>query len=370
MTRHLGILAAALLSALSTVQAASGDVIGHTTIPNDTSFGKTVVGGLSGISYDPATRTFWTISDDSAYKGGPPRAYQLAIQFDASGIQNLKILSVLILRNAKGQPFGAADCEGISATGHGGIWVSSEGRGGGMPFVQLFDLTTGSTIRNLPIPALLLPTDAAGKVVRFGSPLQVSGALPNKSLESCAVSPNLQTVYIANETSLVQEKAPGENQGGASLFNRTQVRISALNAKTGELLGQKLYHADAGCIFGSIADVVSLNDQGSLLVLERRVISLSDGPGSCNIRIYKVDFGENLATDLRNIANVMNSPGVTPLKKTLVFDSSDAGISNLDNVEGICLAPLPDGGIALVGVSDNNFNKAQQTQIWAFRYSQ
>ncbi|HEY5895765.1 MAG TPA: esterase-like activity of phytase family protein [Chthoniobacterales bacterium] len=369
MIGRLGILATALLIATQSVRAVSADVIGYTTIPNGTSFGKTLVGGLSGISYDAETRTFWAISDDSINKGGPPRAYQLAIQFDSNGIHSLKILKVLPLRNAKGQPIDIADCEGISATGHGGIWVASEGRGGVPPFVQLFDLTDGSAIRDLPLPSVFLPKDATGKFIRPGSPAQISGFLPNKSLESCAISPDLQTVYIANETSLLQEKALGEGKGGASLFNRTQVRISALDAQTGVLLGQKLYQSDAGCMFGSISDLVSLDDHGKLLVLERRVTSLSEGPGACNIRIYNIDFGQDSATDLRDIPNVNANSNVVPLKKNLVFDSSEAGIDNLDNVEGICVAPLPDGSTALVGISDNNFDKAQQTQIWLFRYS-
>lgn len=370
MIACLGIVMGTLLVATGTVgHAASVDVIGHTTIPNDTRFDKTIVGGLSGISYDATTRAFWAISDDSSNKGGPPRAYQLAIQFDTNGIHSLKIQCALILRNAKGQPLGGADCEGIAATGRGGIWVSSEGTGRALPFIQLFDLKTGGTQRNLTLPDIFLPKDASGKVVRPGDPLQISGVLPNKSLESCAVSPDLRTVYTANETSLFQEKATGESRGGASLFNRTQVRIVALDTESGALLGQKLYQSDAGCMFGSISDMVCLDDNGKLLVLERRVIALSEGPGACNIRIYEVDFGQDSATDLRNIPNVNAGSKVTPLNKTLVFDSSTAGIDSLDNVEGICLAPLPGGGTALVGVSDNNFNKAQQTQIWVLRYA-
>lgn len=350
------------------LHAESLRLLGRTAFPSGTKIGKTTLGGLSGISYDPATKTFWAVSDDSSYRGGPPRAYQLKIDLTSDGQIEATVVSTLTLRDTNGRPFAVADCEGIAATGRGGVWITSEGRAGkkgALPFIKLFSLKNGATLRTLPVPAVYLPTDAAGTITPLGDVTQVAGVLNNKSLESCALTPDLRTLFTGSETSLLQEKAPGESDGGASLLNITQVRISALETKTGRLLGQRLYQSDAGCLFGSISELVSLDNEGSLYVLERRVIRLQDGTGSCGIRIYRVSFFEKNATDLRKTPAVRKF-NVQPLTKTLVYDSKKAGIDDLDNLEGMGLFPLPNGRKGLIAVSDDNFSKRQETQILVY----
>jgi hypothetical protein len=344
-------------------------LLGRTSHPHDFAVGKTKLGGLSGISYDLQTKSFWAVSDDSAYHGGAPRIYQMSVQLVGTEGLQVAVGKALILRDEQGKPFPVADCEGIAATAGGGAWVTSEGKAGkkgALPWIRLFAFQNGRTLRNLPLPQAYLPANAAGERVPIGSPEQTHGVVTNRSLESCTLSPDRQTVYIANETSLVQDKAPGEGSGGGSgIFNNTQVRISALNAKTGKLLGQKLYVADSGCFFGSVSDVLALNDRGDMLVMERRVIRLQEGTGSCGIRIYRVNFQQPAATDLREVDSVKGRE-ISALQKTLIYDSSKAGITDLDNLEGLGLAPLPAGRIGLVAVSDDNFSKIQQTQILFF----
>ena len=332
--------------------------------------GKTKLGGLSGISYDSSSKTLWAVSDDSAYAGGAPRIYQLSLKLGDS--LQPKILGVLLLRDETGKPFPVADCEGIACTGKGSVWISSEGRAGAKaakPWVKLFSLATGRVIRTLPLPKIYLPTDVTGKLVPIGSPDQVHGVISNRSLESCALSPNHRTLYIANESALAQEKAPGENvEGGAGVFNPTQVRISAIDTKTGGCLAQKLYISDPGCFFGSISEVNPLDNAGTLLVLERRVVRMQLGTGSVGIRIYRVNLGQETATDLREIPSVRNQ-SVTSLAKTLVYDSRADGITDLDNIEGVGFVPLPSGRTGVVMVSDDNFGNNQETQILLYELS-
>ena len=359
----LRIIALLFLLRPASADAESLRLIGRSAFPDDLAIGKTKLGGLSGISYDAATKSLWAVCDDSAYKGGPPRAYRLSLNTTAP--LQPKIESVLILRDEKGRPFPVADSEGIACTGRGGIWVTSEGRSGkkgALPWLRLFSLDTGRTVRSLPVPKVYLPADAEGQIVPLESAAQVRGVLTNKSLESCTLSPDLRTVYIANETSLAQEKARGEGAGGASFFNGTQVRISAIDTKSGRCVAQKLYVADAGCLFGSVSDLSAQDDRGSLLVLERRVIRLQEGTGACGIRIYRVNLRQTDATDLREIVSVRDSQ-VVGLTKTLVYDSQKEGLAELDNIEGIGLLPLSSGRTGLVAVSDDNFSKTQETQI-------
>lgn len=325
--------------------------------------GKTKLGGLSGITYDATTKSFWSVSDDSAGHGGPSRIYQIGLKLGSK--LECTIRKVVVLRDEKGQPYSKADCEGIAYNGRGTAWVTSEGkagRKGAPPWLKLFSLETGKNLRSVNLPKVYLPKDDQGHPVAIESAAQTSGIGSNHSLESCALSPDRATLYIANEASLIQEKAPGES-GGAGIFNSTQIRISAMAAGPGgRLLGEKLYISDAGCFFGSISEVVALDNAGALLVLERRIVRLEKGTGCVGIRIYRVDFGEKNASDLQSIQSVRGK-NVTPLTKTLVYDSREAGLEDLDNIEGLALMPLSGGRTGLVAVSDNNFDITQQTQI-------
>lgn len=57
---------------------------------------------------------------------------------------------------------------------------------------------------------------------------------------------------------------------------------------------------------------------------------------------------------------------IEPLKKRLLLDLRQLGIE-LDNLEGMTLAPLPDGSQGLLLVSDDNFRDEQVTQLLIFR---
>ncbi|MEO7932442.1 MAG: esterase-like activity of phytase family protein [Chthoniobacterales bacterium] len=360
----LSFILAVLFFGFLTSEAQTLKLLGRAVLPHKMPVGKTLLGGLSGISYDPTSKALWAVSDDSSYAGGAPRIYQISLQLGDT--LQPQIVRALILLDETGQPFSVADCEGIACTGRDSVWVSSEGRAGAKgapPWIKLFSLKTGRVIRTLPLPAVYLPTDETGKSVPVGSSAQTRGILSNRAMESCSLSPDHLTLYTANESSLLQEKAPGENsEGGASVFNPTQVRISALDAKTGRCLAQKLYISDMGCFFGSISDVSPLDKQGNLLVLERRIIRTTLGTGCTGIRLYRVNLAEESAADLRDIPNVRTQPA-TSLTKTLVYDSRKEGIDDLDNIEGVALMPLPGGRTGVVMVSDDNFGDDQQTQI-------
>lgn len=352
-----------LVGSLATGHAQTLRLLGRTSLPHEMPVGKTKLGGLSGISYDPATKSLWAVSDDSNNHGGAPRIYQITLQLGSK--LACAVRNVVILRDKNGRPYSNADCEGIAIAGRSTAWVSSEGKAGkngAPPWLRLFSLSEGKLLREVPLPAVYLPADRQGAPVPIQSPAQVSGVLSNRALESCSLSPDHTTLYTANETSLMQEKAPGESAGGAGIFNSTQVRIAAFSATNNRCLSEKLYVSDAGCFFGSISDVTPLDNQGNLLVLERRIVRLEKGTGCVGIRIYRVHFRQENATELERIQSVRGR-GVTPLEKTLVYDSRRDGINDLDNIEGLALMPLPNHRTGLVAVSDDNFGNDQQTQI-------
>ena len=86
LLRSLPLAALSLALALpaasqSTTEIGGVRFIGAVTVPNDQTVDGTLVGGLSGIDYDPAADLWYLISDDKSDKD-PARFYTAKLAFD------------------------------------------------------------------------------------------------------------------------------------------------------------------------------------------------------------------------------------------------------------------------------------------------
>ena len=71
------------------------------------------------------------------------------------------------------------------------------------------------------------------------------------------------------------------------------------------------------------------------------------------------------ATNVRDLDSLAGDD-VRPVRKRLVADLSDVGLSTVDNIEGITWGPrLRSGERTLLLVSDDNFSATQVTQVVA-----
>ncbi len=329
---------------------------------------NTEVGGLSGITYDPAQNLYYVISDDRA-QWGPARFYTLQLDLNQYRFDNnaVTLTDVTFLTGANQQPFPrmSLDPEGIAFARPGSLWISSEGEVNleekriYPPFIREFSLQ-GRQLQDLPIPQPFLPLIQDGR--------QQAGIRNNLAFESLTLTPNQDYLFTATENALVQDgPAAGVTQG-------SPVRMIKYALSTGSVVGTYLYETDpvalppqpaGGFSTNGLVELLALDDQGTrLLALERSFSVGLDGTGN-TIKLYEVDL--TTASNLQGVEslNAVDQTEFTPVRKRLLLDLNDLGLTpGVDNLEGMAWGPkLLNGQRSLVLVSDNNFSERQVTQI-------
>jgi 3-phytase/alkaline phosphatase D len=326
------------------------DFLGEVTFDTGFTFGDTLVGGLSGITYDRFNQIYYSISDDRS-QFDPARFYTLSINLSDGALDNgdIAFTGVTTLTDANGNPFAplSLDPEGIALTNAGSLFISSEGEVNPVdgrvtnPFVNQFSLQ-GQQFQALPVPDKFLPT-ADGS----------SGIRNNLAFESLTLSPDGRFLYTATENALIQDGPTADLEDGSPS------RIVQYNLLTGQPEEEFVYFTDpvaAEAIppdqfqANGLVELLALDNTGTLLGLER---SFSVGVGN-SIKLYQVQTQGAL-----NVSSVDGFDGLeidSPVKKQLLLDFADLGLT-LDNIEGMTFGPtLPDGRQSLIVVSDNNFN--------------
>ncbi|WP_333833798.1 phytase [Rubrimonas sp.] len=331
--------------------------LGFVEIPSFTEFEGAIVGGLSGLTYDPVRGVYLAVSDDrDAGADGAPRVYELAIAIEDGALSegDVTVLDVTALTLEDGTTLDAIrpDPEGIALGASGRFWVSSERDLNGNPSIWLFD-RDGQRIGELPVDAKFLP-DAA----------RTQGVRSNLGFESLTITPDGRTLWTATESAIAQD-------GGLATTETSAVaRLIRYDLTTGEAVAEHVYEvepiANERTPEGAFADsglveLIALDDQGTLLALERSFSTGAEGRGySGKLFLVRTQGATNvidvdaipsaIADDEREI----NVDAVA--HKELLLDLADLGIV-VDNIEGMALGPvLPDGRQALVIISDDNFS--------------
>ncbi|WGF87791.1 phytase [Marinivivus vitaminiproducens] len=346
---------------LGSTMATESGFAGATDLASDTEFEGTVVGGLSGLTYDPETGHYLAISDDSdAGADGTPRFYELAIDLGDGSLDegDVSILDVTPLTLASGATFDAlsTDTEGVAIDAAGDIFISSERDFAGNPGIYRLD-RDGVLTAALPVEAKFQP-DLAG----------TSGVRDNLGFESLTITPDKTTLYTATESALTQDGDVATLTAGAAS------RIIRYDLATGRPVAEYVYETDpiarapeveGGFADAGLVDLLALDDQGTLLALERSFSAVEDTTG-------EVDRGYSAKLFLVHTQGATNVLGEESLpvsteddglainvdataRKELLLDLSDLGLT-LDNLEGMTLGPvLADGRQSLTLVSDDNF---------------
>ncbi len=328
--------------------------IGQQTLPTGSTYSGTEIGGLSGIDYDPATGTYWAISDERSATG-PARFYNTSLDFDQNGFYGVSFNSVQTMKRSPGEgggtfPLNTVDPEAIryDASSNTFYWASEGDRlpPGNLqnPFVREMDIN-GDYVRELATPAKYNPTAGAQGIRR------------NLAFESLTLSTDGQTVYTATENALFQDGTD------ATLSTDSPSRILSFNKSTGAAGAEYVYRVSPviepplpsnGFATNGLVELLAL-DAENFLAVER---SFSTGRGN-RILIYNVNISG--ATDVSSLNALTGSE--TPVSKSLLFDLDVLGIP-LDNIEGITLGPkLANGNRSVILVSDNNFSGTQFTQF-------
>jgi len=100
-------------------------------------------------------------------------------------------------------------------------------------------------------------------------------------------------------------------------------------------------------------------DPRRYLVMERSFVT---GVGN-KVRLYEIDTRG--ATDIARHDSIAGEK-IKPVRKKLVADMADFGLSTVDNIEGMTWGPrLRTGERTLLLVSDDNFSATQVSQVVA-----
>lgn len=339
------------------------EYLGQFQLPPNTTFGGTLVGGLSGISYDPGRDCYYVISDDRS-ANGPARFYTMRLSVSDRGVDDLTVSAVHPLLDEGGRAFAPRsldasppvvppDPEGIAFdAGRQRLYWSSEGE----------RLTGGPRGPVLADPWVRIAALNGGHLGEFALPpalamsAQHTGPRRNTTLEGLTLSPDGQSLFAAMEGPGYDDGPPPDRAHGA-LTRITAYRLDS-GADPAAQYAYRLEPATAPAETNGLTDLLALSDT-SFLVIER---AFSARP---TVRIFRADIDD--ATDVLG-APALTGMAVTPMSKTLVADlSTTPGLDRLDNIEGITLGPrLPDGRQTLVLVSDDNFSPRQVTQFVAF----
>jgi hypothetical protein len=352
-----------LLSACGVANAVTSEptYVGQRQLAPDTAFAGTVVGGLSGISYDPGTQLYYIVSDDRSAEN-PARFYTARIALSNNAIGQVDFVSTHPWLDANGQTFPPLDAaarppavppdpEGIAFDGRRQLlYWSSEGE----------RLTDGPNDPVLLDPWVRIATLDGGYVGEFALPpmlrmsVEPKGPRQNNGFEGLTLAPSGRYLWAAME-------GPGYNDGGSPTEAvGALTRITRFDVESRLATAQYTYPLDAVAAGpggdNGLSDLVALDDE-NFLALER-------GFGThVAARVYRVSVGD--AEDVLARPSLTGAP-VRTMEKTLLVNLTST-VDPLDNVEGITLGPtLPDGRQSLVLVSDDNFSPRQITQFVAF----
>jgi hypothetical protein len=329
-------------------------VIATATLPNDLEVDGTLVGGLSGIDYNPSTGAWVVISDDRS-EYAPARYYDLDLAYDENAIGTLELTSAVTLLQADGSPYpnvndggNIPDLESIRFDPQSGnLWYTSEGsyEFGLDPFVAETD----------PQGQLNASTLPAVFSMSGGEEL---GPRENLVFEGLTFSANGESLWVAMEGPLYQDSEP-------STFETTSTtRITNID-RSGNVLAQYAYELDTlpeePTAFATIGvtEILAI-DETRFLVIERGGIETPDAFNNY-IKVYEVDIAG--ATDIATLP-ALEGQEFTPATKRLVLDLNATDVTPIDNIEGITWGPVLDNGNrTLVLVADNNFNETQVNQF-------
>ncbi|WP_158290283.1 esterase-like activity of phytase family protein [Ramlibacter sp. WS9] len=339
--------------------------LGSVVITRDASALTRDLGGISGADRDPATNTWYLLSDDRSDKA-PARFYTAAIDVNERGFKSIHITSAVSLKRPDGSLYPApkaggevADPEAIRfdpATGT--LFWSSEGdrRLGLSPFVRQ-STRDGAFAGEVALPANLATHKDTER-----------GARNNLAIEGMAFTPS-GGLWVAMEAPLYEDGPAASRMAGAV------ARFTRLDANR-RVTGQYAYPADAiprdatgGKLRSDngVSEILAV-DEDTLLVIERCGYEVAELVFQFAIRIYEVKLGA--ATNIAGVDSLAGARYV-PMSKRLVLDLNQAGIGSIDNIEAAAWGPrLANGNATLILISDDNFAPQQVNQFLAFEVAE
>ena len=261
--------------------------IGEQVLSNLTMVDGTLVGGLSGIAFNPDTGGYVVISDDRS-DNNPARFYDASLTFDETAFEPVEITAAHTFLQDDGTPYpneeqgGAVpDPEAIRIDPNDGtLWWSSEGSQAlGLDPILTHADPAGQTLGTFPLPEAFTAEPEQ----------EALGIRNNKVTEGLTFAADGQSLFGIMEGPLFQDGALPTLDAG------TTTRIVQFDLD-GNVIAQYAYPLDPlqGEPAGEAADladngateILAISDT-KFLVIERSGIPQADGPWKMFVRIYE-----------------------------------------------------------------------------------
>jgi hypothetical protein len=329
--------------------------LGEFVYPGGTTFEGTAVGELSGIVYDARRGVYYAVADDRSVA----RFYTLRVDAGPGGIAGVRVEGVTLLDSDAATPGiqrsepGDTDLEDIVLLPNGDLIISSERDRNNAPWLRRF-APDGRLLAELPIPEKFRPAPDRG-------------TRSNLAFEAIGLSPDGNTLFVANEQALVQDGPLATPDAG------TTVRLLQYDLRGAPRPGSEaVYRTEP--IFARPDPAGAAADNGvtavlparhllprfDLLVMERSFVT---GTGN-DVSIFGVTLAG--AEDVAGLAALPAPFTGRTVAKTLLVNMRGAGI-NPDNLEAMAFGPrLPNGRPSLLVVSDDNLSATQRNQFLLF----
>lgn len=344
---------------------AQARLLGETAVPHELAFRDTTVGGLSGIDRDPCTGEYVMVSDDRSNLQ-PARFYTARIKVNGAGVHSVDFTGTRPFRQPDGTvypPPSAGDGKAVDPEDLRvdpltcRYWWAQEGdrpSAAGAPLVQpsvRFANRSGAYRGQLALPP------------HYAFTTGDQGPRRNKAVEAITFGAGGTVLTSAVEGPLLQDGPEPTLEDGALIRVTQQSRRGAVLGQFAYPLEKIFAESDPSSPWAPDTGVPAIlafpGDSNRYLVLERTWVA---GSGY-KIRVF--DATTRGATDVRNVDSLAGRP-VVPMRKRLVADFHDLGVSTIENTEGMTWGPtLPNGERTLLLVSDDNFSQDEVTRFVA-----
>jgi len=336
-------------------------------VPFNKAFQNTIIGGLSGIDYDPQKKVYYIISDDRSERN-PARFYEAEIVINQNKIDDVNFLHTKFLKNNVGNvypdshndPYNTPDPEAIryNLRKNTFVWCSEGERSVRSNKIVLEDPSiTEINIDGNYTDTFILPS-------QLHMHATASGPRQNEAFEGLAFANNYKTLFASVETPLYDDGPRAGLNDSTGI-----VRILKFNMASKQPIAQYGYPIDAvehkpnppgSFKINGISEILSFGEN-KLLVIER---SFSTGWLACTIKIFLADLSQ--ADNIENVLSLKTKKDVKMVSKKLLLNMDSLGFY-IDNIEGVTFGPnLPGGHRTLLFISDNNFLPVQKTQFLLF----
>ena len=333
------------------------------------------IGGLSALSYNPNTETFFALSDDKGQphtdgQSYPPRFYEMELQTE-NEIHNFELKKQIFLLSGNNQPIRGIDPEGMAFLSPDKIFISSE----------------GAQTSTLTIPPALFEYDINGQVKvanllkgMFWDDQQLGsyGVKENKAFEALTVDVNNNQLWLATEKSLHQDDPIQSENANSQSVNTEYIRFTQMDLDNMKINAQYVYpmqsYYEQDSLSGDngVTDFLFLEDK-RFIVIERAYLIQKNAPAGTKqdanlIRLFLADCSQ--ANNVAIYPTLQRgSQFVTCGKTPIINDLSNTVNGYVDNIEGIAKGPeVSPGQFVLVLASDNNFSSNQKNQFLFFHY--